>query len=328
LTTTAAERAARGTVLVVSWDGDEHAQAVLAELARLGAETYLLDLARFPRELRLAAHLKAPRQRSFTLESPERGRLDLGAVRTVWWRRPRPFTLHAELVRPAHQSFAYNEALEAMAGLWQALDARWVNHPTRDEVAARKLYQLRVAQEVGLRVPATLVTNHPDEARAFVEANGVGQVIYKAFSATEQAWRETRLIRPEEVGVLDSVAYAPVIFQEYVPAGADLRVTAIGEQLFAAAIYAGETTYPVDFRIDMGRARIEPAQLPAHITVGLRALMDRLGLVYGAIDMRRTPDGEHVFLEINPAGQWLFVESRAGLPITAALARELCACGG
>ena len=53
--------------------------------------------------------------------------------------------------------------------------------------------------------------------------------------------------------------------------------------------------------------------------------MRRLGIVYGAIDLRRTPDGRHVFLEVNPAGQWLFVEQATGQPIARALARALLA---
>jgi len=52
----------------------------------------------------------------------------------------------------------------------------------------------------------------------------------------------------------------------------------------------------------------------------LLALQKRLQLVYGAIDMRRTPDGEYYFLEVNPAGQWHFVEQRTGLPISKAMA--------
>jgi hypothetical protein len=57
----------------------------------------------------------------------------------------------------------------------------------------------------------------------------------------------------------------------------------------------------------------------------LLRLMQRLGLAFGAVDMRRTPDGRHVFLEINPAGQWLFVEDRTGQPITGALCSLMAA---
>lgn len=312
-------------ILVVSSPSDEHGQVVLHELARRGAVARLLDLSRFPRELRLALQFAADGDRCFSIRLPDADPLPLAEARVVWWRRPQPFQLDPRLRRPTHARFAYNESHEAFAGLWQALDAFWVNHPTRDEVAARKVFQLRVAQAVGLAIPATLVTNNPDAARAFVAARGDRGTIYKAFSATEDEWRETRLLGAVEEAVLDNVSYAPVIFQEYVPAGVDLRITIVGETLFPAAIHSQETAYPVDFRMDMARARIEAAALPADVAARLRALMARLGLVYGAVDMRRTPEGRHVFLEVNPAGQWLFVEQRTGQPITAALADVLAA---
>jgi hypothetical protein len=67
-------------------------------------------------------------------------------------------------------------------------------------------------------------------------------------------------------------------------------------------------------------ARVESVDLPAEMKQRLLALMGQLRLVYGAIDMRLTPEGRYVFLEINPAGQWLFVEERSGQPITYSLA--------
>jgi glutathione synthase/RimK-type ligase-like ATP-grasp enzyme len=63
--------------------------------------------------------------------------------------------------------------------------------------------------------------------------------------------------------------------------------------------------------------------LPPEIIAKLHELMTRLGLVYGAIDLRLTPEGRYVFLEINPAGQFLYVEYATGQPIAAALARTL-----
>ena len=103
-------------------------------------------------------------------------------------------------------------------------------------------------------------------------------------------------------------------------AGVDLRVTVVGSSLFAAAIHSQETWYAFDFRIDMKAARVEPFDLPDGVRHGLTRLMQSLGLHYGAIDMRQTPEGDVVFLEINPAGQWLFVEDRTGQPITRSMA--------
>src|SRR5262249_28406868 len=128
-----------------------------------------------------------------------------------------------------------------------------------------------------------------------------------------------------ELGFLANVKYAPVIFQQYIPAKVDLRITVVGERIFPACIYSQDTEYKVDFRMTMDAARVEPAELPSDVSAMLRALMGRVGLVYGAIDMRLTPDDEYVFLEVNPAGQWLFIEHRTGQPISEAMAELMVA---
>jgi glutathione synthase/RimK-type ligase-like ATP-grasp enzyme len=284
----------------------------------------ILDLSKFPELAHLAMRYDCCGGRSFRITVDGRG-LDLADVGSVWWRRPQPPQVNPSIVNPAHRAFAANETSEALTGLWYALDAFWVNEPARDIVAHRKAFQLRVAQDVGLRIPVTVITNDPDEARAFVDRRGYRNVVYKAFSATEQDWRETRILQTEELGLLDEVQHAPVIFQEYIEAEHDLRITVVDGHVFAAAIYSQETSYPVDFRMDMANARVEAVDLPDDVCDRLRALMARLGLVYGAIDMRQSLDGNHVFLEINPAGQWLFVEHKSGQPIAATLAEVLVA---
>jgi hypothetical protein len=68
---------------------------------------------------------------------------------------------------------------------------------------------------------------------------------------------------------------------------------------------------------------VEPCELPPDVLAGIRGLMQRLGLRYAALDFRRDEDGQHWFLEANPAGQWLFLEDRTGQPITRAVAEAL-----
>ncbi|KVL88732.1 hypothetical protein WT02_14975 [Burkholderia stagnalis] len=200
-----------------------------------------------------------------------------------------------------------------------------MNEPARDLVAQRKPYQLKVAQDVGLEIPDTLITNCPSAVREFTCRHGASNVIFKSFSATDNEWRETRILRDEELELVDNVRYTPVIFQRYIEADVDLRITVIGNQIFTAAIHSQQTSYKFDFRMDIAHARIEPVALPKNIEDRVLELMRRLGLVYGAIDMRRTPDGRYVFLEVNPAGQWLFTELPTGLLISQAIARTLCA---
>lgn len=313
-------------ILIVSSDQDVHARAVLDELQHLGAEADILDLSEFPMGLQLAIRFDDDSADHHFLGG-RFGRLPLSECNVVWWRRPQPFGVAPELgTNRVDYSFAYAESQAAFDGLWSTLeDAFWVNPPINDHEAHRKVYQLHVARDVGFDVPETLVTNSPEEAGAFIERHGHDSTVYKAFSGTEEAWRETRVLRKNELRLLDSVRYAPVIFQEYIPADVDLRITVMGDEIFTGAIHSQETEYAVDFRMAMETARMEAFDLPEEIEELIHAFMDRLGLVYGAIDMRLTPDGEYVFLEINPAGQWLFVEEGTGLPMSETFARLLAA---
>lgn len=307
-------------ILVVSHENDDHASVVLGALARMGRGAELVDTAAYPASSSISQRFEAG-ESSATLAVGGRV-IDFGTVGAVWWRRPQPFVLHDGL-DPGVASFTYSECHEAVAGLWQCLDAAWVNPPGLDEAAQHKPYQLKTAVAVGLPVPRTLITNEPAAARRFAAKLGPERTVYKTFLATEDHWRETRLLRDEEVALLDRVALAPVIFQEYVPAVADLRVTVVGPQVFATAITAAPGGYQVDYRMDLDAARYEPTELDPVTEKGLVCLMERLGLVYGAIDLRRTPDGEEVFLEINPAGEFGFIEERTGQPIAEAVASFL-----
>lgn len=149
-----------------------------------------------------------------------------------------------------------------------------------------------------------------------------GQVIYKQFVALPHTWRETRRLTEADMALAHSVALAPVIFQRHVPAVADLRIIAIGETLFAAATDVSDGEYPQDVRFN-ANAKYKPHELPDNLAGNLREMMRRMNLSYGAIDMRLTPEGQYVFLEINPAGQFLYIEDATGQPITEAHASYL-----
>ncbi|WP_328966736.1 MvdC/MvdD family ATP grasp protein [Streptomyces sp. NBC_00239] len=300
-------------ILVVSYDED-HTLAVMDGLTAAGRDTVRIDLADFPAHGTIDLEYPAAGPPRRALSSPTVD-TELADCRVVWWRRVRPFTLDARLTSPRDQGFAASETGQAMGGLLHSLDCTWVNPPALDSIAQYKPHQWEAARRAGLTLPRTLVTNRPERALRFIEETGLGRTVFKAFLAGPEAWRETRLVRREDLDHLDTVRHAPVIFQEFVP-GPDLRVTVVGERILAAEIDATATDYPVDMRMVVGESKVRPVTLPPALEDRLLTLMRRLGLVYGAIDLRRRPDGEYVFFEVNPGGQWLFVERRTGLPIT------------
>ena len=102
----------------------------------------------------------------------------------------------------------------------------------------------------------------------------------------------------------------------------DLRVTVIDGEIFTAS-FRSDPAYDVDYRAGIGTAEVAPYDLPDDVADRLRAFMERLGLAFGAVDLRVTPEGEHVFFEVNPAGEFLFVSDRIDLPIPQAIAAAL-----
>jgi glutathione synthase/RimK-type ligase-like ATP-grasp enzyme len=308
-------------IVIISYPDEEHTQKVIGKLNAAGRDSVMIDLSEFPARRGFSQRWSPPGDMAIEMDHDGR-RLDLANASVVWWRRVRGFELEPELRRPQDRAFAESETSQAVLGLLDSLSCSWVNPRGADEAAHRKPLQWSVALSCGFLLPKTLVTTKADDARAFLSSLGGRKAVFKAFLASIEDWRETRIVEAEDIERLDAVRYAPVIFQEYIE-GVDLRVMVIGDQVFAAEIDARDTSYPFDMRMVVGEAIVKPVQLPSDVEAALLAVHRKLGIVYGASDLRRTAAGEHYFLEVNPAGQWLFVEDRTGLQITAAMAGHL-----
>ncbi|HET9599340.1 MAG TPA: alpha-L-glutamate ligase [Anaeromyxobacteraceae bacterium] len=313
-------------VLAVSHARDLHTRHVLDLLRRQRVPALRLDTGAFPGRLRLAAALDADGWRA-RLSGGGAGPLDPAALRGVWYRRPRPYAVAAGAPR-ARWAAAFCACHAAAQALWASCrSARWVNAPSLQDSEDAKPAQLALAARLGLAVPRSLVTNDAAAARAFIAERPEGETIHKNVTSAPSLWRPTALARADDTRLLASLRELPLLFQERVPAVAEVRVTLVGGEAFAAEIAYPRGRPALDWRVDFRRARLRAVSLPSRLEARLHRLIQALGLCYGAIDLRRRPDGEHVFLEVNPSGEWLFVERATGLPITAALA-ALLARGG
>lgn len=312
-------------ILIESHEGDDHLAPVRTELEQRGHEVVVLDSGRYPVETALTIGYGDGGDLPDLALTIAGDRFDLSTCRAAWWRRAQEFSFPPALSDSDARTFAYNECTEGLEGLRALLRVSWINDPLRDGRATHKALQLREARRSGLVTPRTVITNDPASARAFVAELGSTPVVYKSFLAHEGAWRETRVLRPGEAERLDLVQLAPVIFQEYIDGDIDVRVTVIGDVVLAAAVHSAKTAYATDYRMALQTVPMEPYELPGDVQRRVIRLMRRLGLVYGAIDLRVRPDGEHVFFEVNPSGQWLFVEDRTGLPLTRTFVDTLAA---
>lgn len=297
-------------------------------LKGLGWDAVRLDTDTFPLGCSLSVERTA-KGLDAVLQWPDRG-LRLAEVDAVWLRRLWAPTLPAELAPADREACAEASRVALQDALVHLTDCRWVNALEPSMRAESKLLQLKEAHALGLELPETTVTNDP----AWVERlrRRHPRLVTKLLVPLSYAMQATeRFFYTSELDVaayteLGALRYAPQIFQPLLEKARELRVIAVGRELFVGAIDASKTTRGrtdwrrLDERDDV---RWTKATLPAPVRRRVFALMKRLGLVSGALDFIVTPEGRHVFLEVNPAGEWGWLERDLGYDISGAFARAL-----
>ena len=324
-------RPERDTVLLLTHSGDYYTVDRVADaLARRGVKTFRFDTDRFPREVRISAQLGADGY-SYTVEDGSVA-CQAEAVRAVWARKIWPPELDQNL-DPKFRRMCQRESAVALDGFLDGLhDARWVNERRRESEAENKLLQLRLAQASGLRIPRTLLTNDAAQAREFFQQHD-GAIVAKLLAPLSfgmdaaSDFVYTSEVKEADLEEAGGLRHSPMVFQERIPKSLELRIAYVAGKFFVGALDASRSAVG---RVDWRRATPEECQwqrasIPPELETQLSALMCKLQLVYGAIDIIRPPTGEHVFLEVNPVGEWGMLERDLDLPISEAIADALLA---
>jgi len=324
------------TVLLLTHSGDFFViDRVIEALRRRGARPVRLDTDRFPRHLGVSFldlgqdSSEGPRYLlGLEGEEPDAA-LDTAQVEAVWTRSLWPPDLGDDL-DPEHRGACVAQIHEALDGFLYGLGhARWINDLHAMRRASNKIHQLDAARRVGLAVPRTLVTNEPERVRRFFDRTG-GRVVTKLLAGLtfgmerQPGTFHTSDVAEDDLEELEGLRYGPMIFQEKVDKDCELRVLYIAGRVFAGAIRAAGTRGATDWRLaELDETGWESTEVPAEVVAGMRRLMRGLGIRQGAFDFIRTPEGEHVFLEVNPVGEWGMLERDLDLPITEAVADAL-----
>jgi len=314
-------------VLVVTDAQDDTANAVVAALQRRGTPWARLNLAEFPELARITFDPLEPS--GCEIKDSDGDHVTLDQITAAWIWHPQPFRPLPGL--EAAEAAFVDEACRCawrLLGEWLEDHVFVVNRPGAERRADDKGLQLRKAAAVGLAIPETLVTNDPDRARAFCSSHA--ETVFKLLNrpridyGDRAAWIGTRLLDSGDLDALDTLRHCPGIFQRRIPKRFDLRVTVVGDRLFPVEIHSQDDPRAmVDFRLALAE---DPAallhavhDLPAEVAGRIRVLMRDLGLVFGALDLVVTPAGDYVFLEVNPSGQFGWIEGQTGQPISGEL---------
>jgi ATP-grasp ribosomal peptide maturase len=308
-------------VLVVSRVDDVTADVVIDELNRRRVPVVRVDPGDFPTDLSVTVRMDACGVRG---NARTRTRLaDLDQVRSVYWRRPRPYAAPPGLDEQDAR-WCREEARYGLGGILASLPgAHYVNHPWRNRDAEHKPAQLAIAARCGFDIPPTLLTNDENTAREF--ARDHGPVVYKPLRATEYLGADGRALTVwvEEIDPADlnsGVAQTMHLFQKRVRSVADLRVTAVGEKVFTVRIKGSPG---LDWRRHYDLLSYSLIETPSDLAESVRRYLDAFGLVFGAFDLGVDRDGRTWLYECNPNGQFAWFPEPITGRIVTALADQL-----
>lgn len=317
-------------ILVITRKNDRHGEHMVAMLSASEEKVQVLDYETYPNEL--AISFVSNTQGVYTLLKFSDGMVvDSREVKSVLNRRQAEPKASASIHDTQIASYIVRESRNFLDALPNIIDAFWFSNPDAIRIASRKPYQALLAQGIGFQVPETLITNDPDAVKSFAK-NLKTDVACKALLTPGITLEQNgdkqgvmlytqRLSVPEIFSKAATVKNCPLIFQPYVEKEFELRITVVGTQVFSCAIYSQNSTRTREDwrRYDLTNTPHQVYQLPPDIEARCVSLVRELGLVFGCIDMIVTPSGEYIFLEINPNGQWLWIEHLTKMPISQAI---------
>jgi glutathione synthase/RimK-type ligase-like ATP-grasp enzyme len=318
------------TVLVITNDHDEHANAVIEELDRRAVPVFRFHPEEFPEACRITMEIRDGR-----IDGEIRSdhhRVAFHDICAAWYRRSRALFAplpSLNLLQGDLENFVKVQSSVTLTALFASLQTLWVGQPFKLRRAEVKTLQLAEASKAGLLTPATLISNDPERAATFVERLGDTDCAIKPLIATRvdgaggaRLPLTTTLPRGH---ALDSVAAAPTIFQPYIEKAYELRCVVMGDKIITAKLNSQDKeSARKDWRAaaveEAGDVEYEAFDLPERVQAALNRMMRSFEINFASIDLIVTPKGEFVFLDLNPNGQWLWLEEELGLPLVASMA--------
>ena len=313
-------------VLILSFDRDPHVLAVCSHLQT--GNYFLLNTDKISERYQISFSSKTS---IYTVKDLNEDRtLALDSSWNIWNRRIVDPEMPTNIPRDLAKIVA-DETKKTLQGMLLAHRGKVVNYPSHEYLARSKLHQISLASTLNhyIRVPSTLVTNNPDELRAFYEAHQ-GHVCFKlqkgaiADIGDKKMTVLTSKVKPEHLSDESLLRQSPILFQEYIAKEYEVRATVIGQEVIGTAIHSQEAEISrVDYRRYDFSVPYKKLKLPVYVQEFCLAMLESYGLYFGAFDFIVTKEKNFVFLELNSNGQWLWLEQLSGSRISKSLADYL-----
>lgn len=319
------------SVVIITHSADNASiDKVSARIQESGLNVIRFNTDKYPTEYMLEAELCSDKYQHRLITSDGTS-VSSSQIHSIWYRR----FYTGQSIDPKMESqmrqASVEESKRCIIGLLTCADCLKVDDYWSVKKASNKDYQLKIASEIGFDLPATLVTNSPNAARRFFDEQQ-GRIITK-MQTSFAVWKNgreqvvfTNEVKEHHLERLDGLHQCPMVFQENIRKALELRVTVVGKRVFCAAIdSSAHANMQTDWRKRGSDTLSEwfGYSLPEDLQQKILLLCSRLDLHYGAIDIIVTPENEYKFLEINPCGEFYWMDAFTKLDICDAIADQL-----
>ncbi len=260
---------------------------------------------------------------SFILyDTIKKEKVNLAEITAVYFRRPELPIIESDDLNRGEINLIQNEILYTLEGIYKLLrKAYWISPIYSIREAENKIFQLEVAKELNLKIPKSIISNQYEDVNEFYSSCDKNCIIKPIKSGLIEDENISKVIYTNLLDKMPSsreqINSCPNFIQSHVIKKGDIRVTMVGEKAFAALIHSQEDSKTkVDWRINQDFLKHSRIELPSDIHNKCVKLLRHLNLRFGAIDFVLDKNEEFIFLEINPNGQWAWIEKLTGYQIS------------
>lgn len=308
-------------ILIVTNREDITADFVVLELRKRREDFVRFNTEDFPDKINVEAHFKKGKLYGRFRFLDSNRTVPFTSIKSVWYRRPTLPILRN--IKSRYRKFCVQESITLLNGIWSALNVFWVSNPKNIYFAENKLIQLMLASRIGLLIPPTLISNDFGKIKMFMRSQDENIVIkpIKNGLLDDKTIVFTNTVSSKDLKFLRQSIPLPSTYQKNIEKELDIRVTIIGRKVFATEIDSQKNkSSTIDWRrsqdVNLPHRKHRVPKCTENKCV---TLVEKLGLQFGAIDMVLSKDSKYYFLEINPNGQWGWIEKRTGYKLTEAI---------
>jgi glutathione synthase/RimK-type ligase-like ATP-grasp enzyme len=304
-------------ILILTNKSDMESDLIGLNLLKNGIEYNKIIEEDIPLNSKCEFHINTKQQ--FYIQSGDQ-RIDLKKIQLVLFRY---FDLRfLSYLSGVYQIFYSQQWYQTFLNLKNCLKCTWINDPEKTMQSENRLLQLTLAKKVGFKIPKTLITNDPVVAKNFFIKNSQSVIIkvlhhhridigYNSFNFF------TKEMNKEVLDKIDDLVLSPIIFQTKIKKLFEIRVTIIGDKIFACKLEADREVYSDIHKINEKDMKFNEIELDDKVSKKCLKLMKKLGLKISSIDLIIDKESREVyFLEINPICDWLWIENKTQMPIT------------